>query len=162
MVYGVGRLFDAVASIIGLRQACSFEAQAAMQLEFEGEGARKRMGPKKVRPYPYELKGKRPIVVDWRPMVRTIVQDSSERVGQGEISLRFHATLAEVMLEVANRIGDTDVALSGGVFQNALLCSMVSRAFEGHNFKLHSHSLLPPNDGCISVGQVAIALARGW
>lgn len=159
-VYGAGRFFDAVASIIGIRQECSFEAQAAMQLEFAGTEARSKVGSRKMSSYPYELKGQKPIVIDWRPMIKGVVEEHRRGVELGIIALKMHQTLADVIVEVAGMAGEKDILLTGGVFQNALLGSLVYRSVIGDRFKLRSHSLLPPNDGCISVGQTAVALAQ--
>jgi hydrogenase maturation protein HypF len=156
MVYGIGRFFDAISSIIGIRQMCSFEGQAAMELEFVGAMSGKPSGSS----YPYRMESERPIVVDWRPMARAIVEDYLDNVDRSAISLRFHQTLAGIILDVAQGAGHEDVVLSGGVFQNALLTSLVRRSLEGNKFNVHAHSLIPPNDGGISVGQVAVALER--
>jgi hydrogenase maturation protein HypF len=156
MVYGAGRLFDAISSTLGIRQRCSYEGQAAMELEFAGAKPGKDVGAS----YPYRMESEKPIVVDWRPMVRAIVEDYLDNVDISTISQRFHQTLAGIILDVAQGSGIEDIVLSGGVFQNALLTSMVSKSFKGNKFNLHSHSLIPPNDGGISVGQVAITLER--
>jgi hydrogenase maturation protein HypF len=160
MVYGIGRLFDAVASIIGIRQSCSFEAQAAMELEFTAADAHERFDSGKIRPYRYEVKEGKPSVVDWRPMLEDIIEENRSDVNRGAISLRFHMTLAEIVKDLAGNAGLKDIVLSGGVFQNALLSTLIIRSFNGDRFKLHTHSLLPPNDGCVSVGQCAVALAQ--
>jgi hydrogenase maturation protein HypF len=156
MVYGIGRVFDAISSIIGIRQRCSFEAQAAMELEFAGSMTVKSPGSS----YPYSMQSEKPIVVDWRPMVRAIVEDHLDNVDRSMISLRFHQTLAGIILDIAQGAGHEDVVLTGGVFQNALLTSLARKSLEGNKFNVHAHSLIPPNDGGISVGQVAVALER--
>jgi len=157
LVYGVGRLFDAVSSIIGIRQECSFEAQAAMELEFEGTRASADL-PHSA--YNYELESGKPLIVDWRPMIHELIEDRFKNVDGSTISLKFHRTLAKMILDVAELVDIKNVVLSGGVFQNALLTSLIYRLFDGNKFKVYTHSLIPPNDGGISIGQVAIALAR--
>jgi hydrogenase maturation protein HypF len=157
LVCGMGRLFDAVASVTGIRQECSFEGQAAMELEFEGYGE---TSGSRTMAYEYDIGSGKPAVIDWRPMMRGIVSDHVDRVKRSTISLKFHQTLANVIREIADNADMKRIVLSGGVFQNTLLASLVSRAFEGSKMKVYMHKDLPPNDGGISVGQVAIALAR--
>ncbi len=154
MVYGMGRLFDAVSSILGVRQSCSFEGQAAMQLEFEG------MGVKTKGVYRYKIGSKKPAVVDWRPMVSDIVHDYILGTDRSVISYKFHQTLARIIFDVADLSGIRKVVLSGGVFQNALLNSLVRKEFEGKKFRIYEHSDIPTNDGGISVGQVAVAIEQ--
>jgi hydrogenase maturation protein HypF len=157
LVCGMGRLFDAVASVIGLRQECSFEGQAAMELEFAGYEEASRSRP---HAYEYEVGSGRPAVVDWRPMIRGIMTDHQSKVKNSTISLKFHQTLANIIREIADNADMNKVVLSGGVFQNALLTSLVGKAFEGSKMRVYMQRSLPPNDGGISVGQVAVALAR--
>jgi hydrogenase maturation protein HypF len=157
LVCGMGRLFDAVSSIIGVRQECSFEGQAAMELEFEAYRGTK---GSRALAYEYEIRSGKPAVVDWRPIMRGIVSDHFARVKRSTISLKFHQTLANIIREIADNANMNRIVLSGGVFQNALLTSLVGKAFKGSLMKVYMHKSLPPNDGGISVGQVAIALAR--
>jgi hydrogenase maturation protein HypF len=110
----VGRLFDAVASIMGLRQFAGFEGQAAMELEFAIGDIRTD------DPYGFAL---RPgsdgcMIVDWEPAVTEIISDVRKAMGAGEISAKFHNMLAETAVEVARWLGEPTIALSGGCFQN--------------------------------------------
>lgn len=153
-----GRLFDAVAALLGVRSVASFEGQAAMELEMLADRS-------ETAPYPFGLKMEDGMLVfDPRPLIRAIV----ESVGSGEDSARsagrFHATLAEMVRQVClvlrARRGLNTVALSGGVFQNALLMTMVRKRLERADFTVLTHSLVPPNDGGIALGQAVVAGER--
>jgi hydrogenase maturation protein HypF len=150
-----GRIFDAVASLTGLRQICSFEGQAAMELEHAAAGCE---GSER---YPFRLNGsvESVIVVDWETMVTAILDDIGRRVSVEKIAARFHDTLAEVVCKVAELIGEEKVALTGGCFQNPHLTERTVRELESRGFRAYWHQRIPPNDGGICVGQ-AIAAAR--
>ncbi|HET8668695.1 MAG TPA: carbamoyltransferase HypF [Terriglobales bacterium] len=146
-----GRLFDAVAAVAGLRQVCHFEGQAAMELEF---AIRDVAGDDS---YPFELRDGASIVVDWEPMVRAIV---AEREAVSLIAGKFHNTLARVVVEVARRVGEPRIVLSGGCFQNRYLTEMVIRHLQEAGFQAYWHQRIPPNDGGIALGQVMAAGAE--
>ncbi|HAM35079.1 MAG TPA: carbamoyltransferase HypF [Elusimicrobia bacterium] len=150
----MGRLFDGLASLTGLRQANAFEGQAAMSLEHcldAGEtGA-----------YPFPLAGAAPRIADWEPLLRAALEDIGRGVAPGVISARFHNALARLVLEAARQAGLQRVVLSGGVFQNAYLSAQVCALLEEAGFQAHTHQRLPPNDGGISAGQAYIA-GLGW
>jgi len=156
----MGRLFDAVASLTGLCQQASFEGQAAMTVEFAAERA-----PSDRRDfaagYPMDLAepdspvGSR--VVDWRPTVRAILDDLHQGCSLEQIAARFHAGLADGIVRVAKAAGLPRVVLTGGCFQNGLLLSLTRRRLEEAGFAVYSHSLVPPNDGGLSLGQAVIA-----
>lgn len=156
MVFGAGRLFDAVASILGLRHRCSFEAQAAMELEFHAMGAMDNKSSDKEH-YPSELKSGEPIAVDWRPLVREMISDFLGGVNTHTIAFKYHSTLAKIILELAEISGNRRVVLTGGVFQNALLTELACNLLREKKFEVYTHHVVPPNDGGISVGQVAVA-----
>ncbi len=144
----VGRLFDAVASITGLRQAIRFEGQAAMELEFVLAGIRCDES------YTVEISEGKPLVVDWAPMMFEIVEDLHENVAVGLISAKFHNTLAEIVLSVARIIREPRVVLTGGCFQNKYLTERTIRRLESEGFKPYWHQRIPPNDGGIALGQI--------
>lgn len=156
MVYGVGRFFDAVSSIIGLRQNCSFEGQAAMDLEFEAT----KCTLKSISPYSYEIQSGSPLKIDWRQMARQIAQDQLNGVRKRDIARRFHVTLADMIVAIAKQSSQEKVVLSGGVFQNVLLLNETRKRLASEHFQVFTHSMIPPNDGGISVGQAAIAIER--
>ncbi|MDZ4183609.1 MAG: carbamoyltransferase HypF [Desulfuromonadales bacterium] len=153
-----GRLFDAVAALIGLRNRVSYEGQAAIELEMVAE-----MGD--YPPYPITLdRVADAIVFAPQVMIRAIVDDLIAGIPMGEISARFHATLVDVVVRVCARVrvvsGINTIALSGGVFQNCLLTETVIVKLEQSDFSVLTHSLVPPNDGGLSLGQAAVAAAR--
>ncbi len=148
-----GRLFDAVAALLGLRSVCSFEGQAAMMVEFQAErGVDDR--------YDFDLREGEPLALDWEPMLRGVIRDRAEGVATGVICARFHNTLAEAIVEVARRTGAKRVALTGGVFQNRYLTERTYRRLESEGFRPFTHQRVPPNDGGIALGQVLVAAAR--
>jgi hydrogenase maturation protein HypF len=155
-----GRLFDAVSSLAGLRDRVSYEGQAAMQLEWLATGE----AP--AGSYPFEIDvpgGESPLVVDTRPMICAIAGDVATNVAPARIARRFHTTMVEVIGVVCGRLreesGINDVALSGGVFLNALLTGEVSARLASDGFRVFRHRLVPPSDGGLSLGQLAIAAA---
>jgi len=151
-----GRLFDAVAALLGLRQKVSFEGQAAMQLEMISD-------PFQSKPYPYLLsEDEGRLIFDPLLMIDAIVKDSSEGRPVAEIGGRFHVSLAmmieEVCSQVRGKTGLAKVVLSGGVFQNCLLTELAVTRLERSGFQILTHSLVPPNDGGIALGQAAVAV----
>jgi len=146
----VGRLFDAVASIAGLRQRVSFEGQAAMELEFA-------IQPCVCEAYSFEIKSTSPSVVDWRPMIEQIVEDVRCGLAPGVISAKFHNALVEIIVAVARHVGQTRVVLTGGCFQNRYLTERsVQRLLEA-GFRPYWHQRVPTNDGGIVLGQIVDA-----
>ncbi len=152
-----GRLFDAVASLIGLRHTVSFEGQAAMMLEASADENRTRT----VEPYEFTFSGADPVEVDLRPMIRQIVEDLDQGETQAYIAARFHRTLVAVIVEACRRMRTelklNRVCLSGGCFQNALLLAGCLEELRAAGFEVFSQREVPANDGGISLGQAAIA-----
>jgi hydrogenase maturation protein HypF len=153
----VGRLFDAVASLAGVRHRARFEAQAAMELESLAEGL-------SGAPYPVEIAGGAPLVIEPGPMIRGVVGDLAKGAPPPRIAARFHATVAEAVVRVCERVrasrGLDRVVLAGGVFQNAILLGATCQGLDAGGFEVFSHHLVPPNDGGIALGQAAVAHAR--
>lgn len=153
-----GRLFDAVASLCGLHERTSFEGQAAMSLESLAESSADRAA------YAYEILDSDPLVVDTRPMIRAIVADRESHAGAATIARRFHTTLAEIIaavcLRLRERTGLNRVAVSGGVFLNGILADEVQSRLTALTFEVYQHRLVPPGDGGLSLGQLAVAAAR--
>jgi len=148
----VGRLFDAVASLAGLRQLMRFEGQAAMELEFALDGI--------VTEDAYELpliaRGS-PWLLDWSSLVEGILSDVRSGVPPGVISAKFHNALAEAMVRVATQIECPRVALSGGCFQNRYLTERCVSRLRAEGFCPYWHQRVPPNDGGIALGQIVAA-----
>ncbi len=148
----VGRLFDAVASIAGIRQTARHEGQAAMELEFAihpDTGSRE--------PYPVGLRGGsgEPWVLDWEPLVAEILAGVGQGGNLGVISARFHETLAAAVVLIARQAGFERVALSGGCFQNETLLRRTVARLREAGFQPYWHQRIPPNDGGIALGQIA-------
>jgi hydrogenase maturation protein HypF len=160
----VGRLFDAVASLAGLRQQVRFEGQAAMELEFALEGITA------AEAYDVTLRSNHasritnhvPLLLDWSPMIEAILADLKRGLPTSQISARFHNALAEVIVTVAKQIGQPRVVLSGGCFQNRYLTERAVQRLREAGFRPYWHQRVPPNDGGISLGQVVAALHPGW
>ena len=152
-----GRLFDAVASILGLRYEINFEAQAAIELEMMA-----RAGTGGV--YPFQVEFTDPWQIDMRPMIESIVGDVQESLAAGEIAARFHNTLAEMIAEVCRKLREREhlnrVCLSGGTFQNVFLLERALSALGEHGFEVYVHRKVPANDGGIALGQAVVANAR--
>jgi hydrogenase maturation protein HypF len=147
-----GRLFDAVAAILGLRQRVTFEGQAAMELEFA-------IQPDIDEVYPFEITDGLPFIVDWAPVIPEILIDLQKKQPAGNISAKFHNTLTEIIVAIARKIGEPRILLTGGCFQNRYLVERsVERLLDG-GFRPYWHQRVPPNDGGIALGQV-IAAAR--
>jgi len=146
----VGRLFDAVASIAGVRDQVSFEGQAAMELEFA-------LQPNITESYDYVIRPGESLIVDWEPMICDIVRDARNNVECGIISSRFHNTLVSIVIDIAHRIGERRVVLTGGCFQNRYLTEQTVRRLSEEGFSVYWHQRIPPNDGGIALGQVIAA-----
>jgi hydrogenase maturation protein HypF len=161
----VGRLFDAVASLVNLRQQIRFEGQAAMELEFSLDGVETDEA--------YELPiadGQSPTasrtthhaprILDWSPMMEAILSDVQSGVSVGTISAKFHNALAESIVAVAKHAGQSRVVLSGGCFQNRYLTERAVYRLQAESFRPYWHQRVPPNDGGIALGQVVAALRK--
>jgi hydrogenase maturation protein HypF len=159
----MGRLFDAVASLINLRQQIRFEGQAAMDLEFaiDSAGTGEAYSLKLRRGIKNEMEtGETPVLLDWSPMIEAILMDVQQGVSVGIISAKFHNALAESIVAVAKRAGQNRVVLSGGCFQNRYLTERAVQRLQAEGFRPCWHQRVPPNDGGIALGQVVAALRR--
>ncbi len=156
-----GRLFDAVASLAGVRDRVGFEGQAAIELEWLATAAE----PATAYPWDAAETHETTLVVDTRPIIRGVAADVRRRVSPARIARRFHMTMAELIVGICQRLRQATrldaVVLSGGVFMNALLtCEACQRLTEA-GFRVYRHQRVPPNDGGLSLGQVAVAAAQG-
>jgi hydrogenase maturation protein HypF len=158
----VGRLFDAVSSLVGLRQRARYEGQAAMELEYaSADNARHAPGyPMPVEPAP-QAGGDPAWSLNWGPMLEDLLVDLRAGCPAGTIGARFHRALADAVVSVARLAGQPRVVLSGGCFQSRLLTELVVGRLRDAGFRPYWHQRIPPNDGGISLGQVAAA-AWGW
>ncbi len=152
----MGRLFDAVSSILGVRHIASYEAQAAIELETVA-GAH--LGER--REYCF---GDSDDEIDQGPVLRSMVSDLSEGVPVGAIAAGFHQAVASMIADRAEQLhaltGIDRVALTGGVFQNVLLLRLALRELDRRGLRALCHSVVPPNDGGLALGQVAVASSR--
>ena len=153
----MGRLFDGVAALIGLHLRVTFEGEAAMALE-HCAAASERVAyqftidePPPLAPVPS------PLLLDWAPLIEGILTDLRRRDAVDAIAARFHNTLVDTGVEVARRVGQPQIALSGGCFQNRRLTETLARRLREDGFSVLLHRQVPPNDGCISLGQVMVA-----
>ena len=144
----MGRLFDAVSSLLGVRHTVSYEAQAAIELETLATG---RIGTERV--YRFDVAGDE---IDAGPVLRAIVADLREGCAIGPVALGFHVAVARLVGDSADRLrrstGLDTVALSGGVFQNVLLVGQSRAELTGRGFRVLTHRLVPPNDGGLALG----------
>jgi hydrogenase maturation protein HypF len=152
-----GRLFDAVAALLGVRDSINYEGQAAVELEQlavtspqDGYQARITPGP--------------PLTAAGPDLVRGAAEDLLAGVPPGVVSARFHHAVAAMIGQVCLRLRESSglgaVALSGGVFQNLLLLGATVDVLDNAGFRVLTHSRVPPNDGGISLGQAVVAAAR--
>jgi hydrogenase maturation protein HypF len=152
-----GRLFDAVAALAGVpgTQRATYEGQAAVELELAAEGPASRGYPFRLRP---EGEG---WVAETRGIIGGVVEDLLAGREIGEISSRFHRTVAEVVVagceEIREAGGASAVALSGGTFQNLLLMEQVVELLAGKGITVYRHRRVPANDGGLSLGQAVLA-----
>ncbi|HVS34897.1 MAG TPA: carbamoyltransferase HypF [Gemmataceae bacterium] len=155
----VGRLFDAAASLAGVRDRVSYEGQAAVELEWLAETT----PADGSYPFDLEAQSEAPLVVDVRPLIRAVVKDVQKGVGAAVIARRFHSTVADLIAGVCGRIrAETQlntVVLSGGVFLNALLTREATARLQSDGFRVYRHRKVPPGDGGLSLGQLAVAAA---
>jgi hydrogenase maturation protein HypF len=153
-----GRLFDAVAAMCGVRLEVTYEGQAAIEFEALADRAA-------VDPYPLELEHRgTAVALDVRPTILAVLGDIAAGVPVSTIAARFHAGLAQGTVEAVALVAgrqELDLAvLSGGVFQNRLLLELTTDGLEQAGLRVLVPERLPPNDGQIAFGQVAIAAAR--
>jgi len=152
----MGRLFDGVSSLLGIRQVVSYEAQAAMEMEASADGCfddaptyRFAVGESDFDP---------------GPVLRGLVDDLRDGMEPGRVAAGFHLAVAHLVGQVASQerteSGVETVVLTGGVFQNAILASLARKELEGRGFLVLGHRLVPPNDGGIALGQAAVAAHR--
>ncbi len=148
----IGRLFDAVAALVGLRTIMRFEGQAAMELEFALEGI------ESSDHYPLPLDSRHALLVlDWAPIIAAILTDLQRGAPIGLIAAKFHNGLAEGIVSVAKQVNEPRLALGGGCFQNRYLLKQTIRRLREEGFQVFWPQRVPPNDGGIAFGQIAVA-----
>jgi hydrogenase maturation protein HypF len=151
-----GRLFDAVSALLGLCDAMTFEGEPAIALEMA-------LPPSaQAAPYQFEVVEEGgALILKTRPLIRDVVGSILEGEAAATVSLRFHVTVvamfAEVAAALARRHGVSDVALSGGVFNNAFVLGGMVRELERRGLRPRRPCGMPPGDGAISLGQLVVA-----
>jgi hydrogenase maturation protein HypF len=178
----VGRIFDAVASLLGLRQLARFEGQAAMELEFLLDdiqceetyplnyfaGQQESKSPETNPPLPAiltssasaaarDVKLGSGIIVDWGPLVEALLTDVERHTAAPVMAAKFHNTMVHAIIEVAEACGLERVVLTGGCFQNRYLTERAVFCLRQRGFRPYWHQRIPPNDGGIALGQVFAA-----
>jgi hydrogenase maturation protein HypF len=155
----MGRLFDAVAAMIGLTKSnenITYEGQAAMALEFlAATSSDKEL--KTAYPIPLTSSENGILLADWKPMVLALLADRAAGRSLPEMSGRFHRALAEMAVAIAQRANLSRIVLSGGCFQNSLLLRLTHRHLTAEGFQVFVPENIPPGDGGISLGQAFIA-----
>ncbi|MGQ4597666.1 Kae1-like domain-containing protein [Nocardia sp. R6R-6] len=153
----MGRLFDAVSSLCGVRHVVDYEAQAAIELE-----GLSRRGATGATEYRFPIEEGDPAVIDPTPVLAELVADVRAGEAAAVVGARFHAALARLVLELVLRFATstTAVALSGGVFQNSLLLARSCALLRDNGFTAITHRRLPPNDGGLAFGQL-LACSEG-
>jgi hydrogenase maturation protein HypF len=157
----IGRLFDAIASLAGLRQQVRHEGQAAMELEFALDGTDPKNDAYELPLTPTHAPRTMhhaPLLLDWSPLIESLLSDLRTKTPIPLISARFHNALAEAILAVAKQVGQPRVVLSGGCFQNRYLTERTVQRLQQEGFRPYWHQRVPPNDGGIALGQVVAAL----
>ena len=153
-ISSAGRLFDAVAAILGLNYRATYQAEAPMKLEAIADKSEKGT-------YPYEIKNGE---VLFQSMIKSIVKDISVGVSNERISGRFHNTLANLVLDLARRIRKQSelnrVVLSGGSFQNRILTGKLYKLLSSEGFEIFLPDKIPVNDQGIALGQLAVGAAK--
>jgi hydrogenase maturation protein HypF len=165
MTSSAGRLFDAVASLVNLRQLVRHEGQAAMELEFAlGETQTEKsypifeVAPGEVSQDKWRGENQPSMPLDWSAMIQALLDDLKHQVPVAQISARFHNALVETIVSVAKRGAQERVVLTGGCFQNRYLTERAVKRLQAEGFRPYWHQRVPPNDGGISLGQVVGAL----
>lgn len=147
----LGRLFDGVAALLGIRQSITYEGQAAIELEAL-------VDPDEQGSYPFEIS--KDYLVDPEPMLEAVLIDLAQGLPTPKISARFHNGLSRMVLEISTclrkKYGIEQVALSGGVWQNMTLLVKSIKYLKSAGFQVYIHQQVPPNDGGLALGQVVI------
>jgi hydrogenase maturation protein HypF len=155
----MGRLFDAVAFMLGCGSRVSYEAEAAVALEalaLRASDAR--------NVYPFEWRSGALTEIDPAPVVGAVIDDLQRGRALPDIAAAFHRGVAKLVLDLSAELskahGCGDIVLSGGVFQNRFLCECIMREADAYPFTIYQHVLVPPNDGGVSLGQLVVGAAR--
>ena len=152
----LGRLFDGIAAILGVRDQVHYEGQAAIELEMLPEEDTRST-------YAYEWMEKETRIIPVEPLIRGVVEDLRNGISRSRIGGKFHRTLislfTDICADLRKESGQNRIVLSGGGFQNAILLTGLLRSLKEKGFEVFSHEQVPTNDGGISLGQALVAVA---
>jgi hydrogenase maturation protein HypF len=146
----IGRLFDAISSLSGLCHINKFEGQAAMLLEQQASTIHTNEF------YPFNLIEKECIIIDWHSTIMALLADLNQQ-NKNFVAAKFHNTLAEIMVRIAELGQQKNVVISGGCFQNAYLTERCIAKLKTAGFSVYTHEKIPPNDGGLALGQLYAA-----
>jgi hydrogenase maturation protein HypF len=153
----MGRLFDVMATLAGVRQTITYEGQAAIELETL-------VDPNDHDSYHFALPMPGHSWFDATPLLQAAVEDALHHVAPAKMATRFHNAVANLVIEMSLRVrshtGINQIALSGGVFQNMALLRPTVRRLQAAGFEVLVHRFVPPNDGGLALGQAVIAAAQ--
>jgi hydrogenase maturation protein HypF len=153
LISSAGRLFDAVAAILGINYRATYQAEAPMKLESIADVSERNA-------YPVEINGDQ---VQFQTMIRCIAKDKSAGISNAKISGKFHNTIARLVLDLAIKIrmesGLKRVVLSGGSFQNRILTGKLIKLLSAEGFEIFLPDKVPVNDQGIALGQIAVGAA---
>lgn len=161
-----GRLFDAISAILGIRRFSTFEGEASMSLQFAAENWREKHPQPEISPETNPLRQEREdfFTLATGELVRGIVKKRLSGIDTGLLAYEFHVRLAEMIAAACRKVRDRRkrniCALSGGVFQNRLLTELCVKQLRADGFRVLLHSMVPPNDGGIALGQALAATAK--
>jgi hydrogenase maturation protein HypF len=149
----MGRLFDAISSLLSVRDEVHYEGQAAIELEM--------IADHEVREtYSFKIQQEEsPMAIDPVEIIRRVVSDLTKGISPSKIAGKFHRTIASLIIETCELIRSKE-RLSGGVFQNIFLLSLVTKELRISGFEVFAHHLVPANDGGISLGQAVVCQMR--
>ncbi|MDJ0601433.1 MAG: carbamoyltransferase HypF [Crocosphaera sp.] len=155
IISSVGRLFDGVAAMIGMCQNITFEGQGAMALEYAIDEL------KTEKTYPYQIKGiNYPLIIDWQLIIEGIIEDNLQKISKQEIAAKFHNTLVEIIIDIAQKSHKKNIILTGGCFQNKYLTERAILRLRQEKFAPFWHHTVPPNDGGIALGQIMAGILQ--
>nr|MBU1327557.1 hypothetical protein [Candidatus Omnitrophota bacterium] len=156
----MGRLFDAVSSLIGICDSAGYEGEAAIELEKAIPEHRAWGIERKKYKFGY-FNEAGVVIIDWEPVIRSVVKDLKSGVKKPEISLKFHNSACDMIKEICNLLRRKykikKVCISGGVFQNKYLSERIKPILEKEGFNVYAHKSIPAHDGGIALGQAVLA-----
>lgn len=162
----MGRLFDCVSAMLGIMDEITYEAEAAINLEYAAKKTIKDFYPYGISEANHGQSGSVEFIVKIQPILEEIIKDMEKKLDNSIISAKFHNTIIRFSLDIVKKVrkiyGVNNIVVSGGVFQNRYLLNLMIERLERNGFKVYIHHKLPTNDGCISYGQVIYGnLIRG-